>query len=273
MGEIYETSLTADHWSDPEGNRLPIGELRIEEDDLLDPEAIRQGDPEEEFEGYTGNAGMTLDHWYRHAAIFLWPASRHFEVICERDSRAVVPELTRMVARWQEARGEEAAALETQCRDLAAAIVAKWPENAVGRRKPDVEDHWTAGLLDSLAALDDTRSIADFLGGALMKDATAEPGKSIAAIGQKLGWATIQPQLASADEGDHPRDDGAERPAAGVDLHRQAAEESGMERPLRDPRLGARLGHRIDRSVHIPDRLALPRPSIGRKSSPAWPDR
>ncbi len=201
MGEIYETSLAADHWSDPEGNRLPIGELIIEEDDLLDPEAIRQGDPEVEFEGYTGNAGMTLDHWYRHAAIFLWPEARHFRVICERDSRAVVPELTQMVERLKKARGEEASALEAQCRDLAAAIVAKWPENAHGRPKPDVKDHWTSGLLESLAALDDTRLIADFLGGPLMKDASADPGKSIAAIGQKLGWPTIQPQLASLMKG------------------------------------------------------------------------
>ena len=113
MGEIYETSLTADHWSDAEGHRLPIGEMDIEEDELLDPEALRKGEPsEEDFEGYTGNAGMTLDRWYRHAAVFVWPASRHFEVICDRDSRAVVPELVRMVARWKKGRGEEAAALE-----------------------------------------------------------------------------------------------------------------------------------------------------------------
>ncbi len=256
MGEIYETSLTANHWSDAEGNRLPIGELVIQEDDLLDPEAIRLGDPETEFEGYTGNAGMTLDHWYRHAAIFIWPARRHFAVICERDSRAVEPELGRMVARWKTTRGEEAAALEAQCRELAAAIVEKWPGNPYGPVNPEVEDHWTGGLLGSLAALDDTRLIADFLGGALIKDATAEPGKSVAALGQKFRLVDLPAAARRGHEGDHTRDDGEECPAAGVDLHGKAAKEGGLERAVRVPRIGTRGGHRIDRPGRVPDRLA-----------------
>ena len=35
--------------------------LNVEKDEILDPEALQEVDPEEEFEGYTGNAGMTLD--------------------------------------------------------------------------------------------------------------------------------------------------------------------------------------------------------------------
>ena len=71
---------------------------------------------------------MTLDRWYRHAAIFLWPEKRHFEVICDRDSRAVVPELVRMIGRRKRAGSKSDAAVLEQCRELAAAIVAKWPE-------------------------------------------------------------------------------------------------------------------------------------------------
>ncbi len=197
MGEIYETSLTADHWSDPEGNRLPIGEMVIEEDEILDPEAIRRGDPEVDFEGYTGNAGMTLDHWYRHAAIFVWPERRHFQVICDRDSRAVVPELIRMVARWKNASGAEAGALEAQSRELAAAIIKKWPANAFASARPGVEDHWTGGLIEALIALDDVGLIGDFLGGALTRDASARPGGAIAELGRKYGWSAFRPQLAS----------------------------------------------------------------------------
>ena len=101
MGEIFETSLTAKHWIDSEGNGLPIGELSVEEDEVLDPESLTDVDPEEEFEGYTGNAGMTLERWYRHAAIILWPERRHFEILCDRDSRNVVPVLTRW---WRDGR-------------------------------------------------------------------------------------------------------------------------------------------------------------------------
>src|SRR4051812_12428778 len=49
MGEVYETSLTAEHWIDPEGKRLPLGALDVEEEEVLDPEAIQAIEPEEEF--------------------------------------------------------------------------------------------------------------------------------------------------------------------------------------------------------------------------------
>src|SRR5207249_4762473 len=101
MLEVFESGLTAAHWSDSEGNRLPIGELSVGEDEVLDPESLRDVDPEEKFEGYMGNEGMTLERWYRQAAIVLWPERRHFEILCERDSRDAVPVLEPMVARWR----------------------------------------------------------------------------------------------------------------------------------------------------------------------------
>ena len=31
MGEVFETSLSAEHWSDSEGRPLPVGSLSVEE--------------------------------------------------------------------------------------------------------------------------------------------------------------------------------------------------------------------------------------------------
>jgi len=104
MGEVFESSLSAEHWSDSAGHSLPIGVLSVEEDELLDPESLRDVKPEEEFEGYTGNAGMTLERWYRHAAVILWPERKHFEVLCDDDGRKVVPVLEQMVTQWQESK-------------------------------------------------------------------------------------------------------------------------------------------------------------------------
>lgn len=197
MVEIYESELTADHRSDPEGNRLPIGEMEVEEDEILDPEALTGIKPEEEFQGYTGNEGSPLDRWYRHAAIFLWPEARHYEVICSRDSRAMVPELAGMVARWKTATGEEAAGLEAQCRELAAAIVARWPGQLYGGPETEAGESPASRLLQCLASLDAPEMIGEFLGGPLIADTTAEPGKAIAVVGQKYGWPTLRPPLES----------------------------------------------------------------------------
>ena len=197
MVEIYETSLTADQWSDPEGHRLPIGELNIEEKEVLDPKSLTAVKPEEEYEGFTGNEGQTLERWYRHAAIFLWPEKRHFEVLCDRDSRAAVPELVRMIGRRKRAGSKSDAAALEQCRELAAAIVAKWPEQKFARMDSKIEDSPADGLLECLLALDLPGLIGDFLGSAMNKDSSADPGKTIAAIGQKYGWPSFQPQLMS----------------------------------------------------------------------------
>jgi hypothetical protein len=199
MEEVFDSSLTADHFSDSEGRGLPIGTLNVEEEELLDPEALKDVDPEEEFEGYTGNEGMTLERWYRHAAIFIWPEERHLEVICGEDSRRAVPVLIQMVAKWQKARGADAAAQKARCIDLARTILARWPEDRYAHKGHDEPE--TGDLLETLAALEDPALIAAFLGDALVKDASAEPGESLGAVCQKYGWTTFERELLTLMKG------------------------------------------------------------------------
>jgi hypothetical protein len=193
MGEIFDSSLTAEHLVDGDGKGLPIEKLNVEEDEVLDFESLKDIDPEEEFEGYTGNAGMTLDRWYRHAAIVLWPEDRHFEILCDRDSREIVPVLSQMVTRWRQSKGKDAAALKKQCTDLAAAVLANWTENQYDEADPD--EPGTGDLLKALAALDDPKLIGRFIGQLMVKDIAVDPGKSLATLCQKYGWGTFRQEL------------------------------------------------------------------------------
>src|SRR5262249_9088396 len=153
--------LTAEHWIDPEGKRPPIGALNVEEDEVLDQDALREIEPEEHFEGYTGNAGMTLDRWYRHAAVFLWPDKKHFEVLCDAGTHQAVQSLEQMVKKLRKAGKKEAATLREQGITFARAILARWPENPYGggyygRVEP-------SPLFSSLAALDEPGLIKAYL--------------------------------------------------------------------------------------------------------------
>lgn len=200
MVEVYESELAADRWSDPEGNRLPIGELPVDEDEVLDPGSITRVKPEEHYQGYTGNEGSPLERWYRHAAIFLWPESRHFEIVCSRDSRGVVPELARMIDRREQAGAKDRAALEARCRELAAAIIARWPKQEHARLlRPETGPEASAAsrLLEGLARLDEPRLIGEFLAAVPIRDVSADPSPAVVAIGQKYGWPTFEPQLLS----------------------------------------------------------------------------
>jgi hypothetical protein len=193
MGEIFDSSLTADGWIDREGNRLTIGPLTVDEDEVLDPDVLEAVEPEEDFEGYTGNAGMTLERWYRHAAIILWPEARHFEILCDNDGRKVVPLLEQMESRWRQADASDAETLKTQCLGLAAAILTTWgarPYPYGYEQQPE-----TGALLKTLLELDDPKLIAVYLGTVLIKDVSVEPGKSLPAVCERYGWGTFQPEL------------------------------------------------------------------------------
>ena len=195
MEEVFETTLTAEHWIDADSNRPPLGKLDIDEGEVLDPEGLQDVTPEEEFEGYTGNAGMTLDRWYRHAAVFLWPNKRHFEVLCDAGIASAVAMLGQMVQQWQQS-GKKAAALRAECVAFAAAIIARWSN------RPYIGSGIAAGppgqLFPLLETLDEPALIEAYLREVLPRDATADPGASLVAVCRKHGWETFQPALEAA---------------------------------------------------------------------------
>jgi hypothetical protein len=193
MGDVIDSSLSAEHFSDSQGNRLPINEMNVEEEEVVDAERIEEVEPEEEFEGYTGNAGMTLDRWYRHGAILLWPSRKHFEVLCGAGVHNAVAVLAQMVGRLKRASRKNAEALRGDCTAFAAAIMTQWPEQewGYGFGREDRDDD----LLKSLAVLDDPELIRTYLTRVLARDAAADPGKALGPIAQKHGWKTFAAEL------------------------------------------------------------------------------
>ena len=193
MGEVFDSDLSAEHWSDSAGKKLSVGAMDVEEDELVDPEGLTAGTPREEFEGYTGNAGMTLDRWYHHGALFLWPRRRRYQILCDTGSRSASEALALLVRQWREAGAEVAAHLRAECHDFAGTIVSQWPANThAWHHTGEPKSH---GLLESLAAIDDARLIGSYLTGVVARDAAVEPGKELVSVCQKHGWGTFRPEL------------------------------------------------------------------------------
>ncbi|MGH7225162.1 MAG: hypothetical protein ACRELF_18225, partial [Gemmataceae bacterium] len=196
MEEVIETSLTAEHLLDGDGHPLSIDALAVEEDELVDPEALKDVKPEEEFEGYTGNAGMTLDRWYRHAAILLWPNRRHFDALCAAGSRQATQALVSLVEQVRNASTKNAPALREEARAFAAAIIRTWQGNHYGGYSSDRTE--SCVLFSSLAALDDPTLIDAYLKSILPEDSSADPGNALASACQKHGWDTFAKSLHNA---------------------------------------------------------------------------
>jgi hypothetical protein len=199
MEEVYETSLTAEHWTDEEGNRLPLGKMTVAPEEVGPEDLLRGVEPEEDYQGYTGNEGMTLERWYRHAAVFLWPEKRHFEVVCGCGTDNPVAALGLLVKQWQKAGRKQQAALKAQCLDFARHLLAHW------RPKPEDRFRETRAepgeLVPILVQLDEPALIKDLLSQVMARDASVEATAPLLKACERHGWSTFQDALVSLFRG------------------------------------------------------------------------
>ncbi len=102
MGEVYETMTRINHWADDDSPGL--GGLSIDaEKDVLSEMEVGEGEPsKQEQEGYTGNAGMTLDYWYYYGAVILWHKSQHFFLLQSRPISVRLKWLQYYLKNWKD---------------------------------------------------------------------------------------------------------------------------------------------------------------------------
>ena len=80
MLEVYEEDTYIEDWAEDE---LPgLGRIDFSGNNIISDHDLDAGEPTDEYEeGYTGNAGMTLEYWYHHGAMVIWPQNKHLDVI------------------------------------------------------------------------------------------------------------------------------------------------------------------------------------------------
>ncbi len=200
MGEVYDWSLTADHWSDREGKKVLLGEIHLDDDEIVAHEPLTESEPNrEDFEGYTGNAGMTLERWYHRAAVVIWPRTRHFHVLCGAGTDAAVGGLAAMVGRLKRASKARREVMQQECRSFAAAIIDAWTPGHRGYAwdKKNVDRN---AFPAALCELNDPALVQRFLSEALPGDATVQLDKSFGKFCKQHGWKRFAKQLAAVIE-------------------------------------------------------------------------
>jgi hypothetical protein len=71
--ELLETEVTLSAWLDVKGQPQAYTNLPTRDDQMGTSLALADTEPDDsDYEGYTGNAGNTLDYWYSRGAIVLW---------------------------------------------------------------------------------------------------------------------------------------------------------------------------------------------------------
>ena len=102
MGEVHEEYTSIKHWGTDEPPGL--GELNIREEDILTDFELGEEEPiEQEEEGYTGNAGMTMEYWYHYGAVIFWPKSQHSRLLSSTPLPVRLQWLSYYLGHWEEA--------------------------------------------------------------------------------------------------------------------------------------------------------------------------
>lgn len=196
MGEVFDEGWSIDHWSDRAATAVALGEMDLDTQEIVssqppDAWAISR----EEFEGYTGNAGMTLERWYHRAAIVVWPRENHFRVLCGAGTGAAIAGLDRMVVAWRKARHPDQQRQRELCVQFAEAILAAWSPNE-HRYSSHAQDRCDGGLFPRLLQeLDSAELFGRFVAEVMPQDAEVQLDKSFAAFGRKHGWQTFSRSL------------------------------------------------------------------------------
>lgn len=204
MGELYDYSLTANHWSNRQGKKVSFGKARLQENEMVPPDALTETEPtREDFEGYTGNAGMTLERWYHRAAIILWPRSHQLQVWCDAGTDAAIAGLNQMVVKLKKTKKNREKRLG-ECRRFAAKIIETWHPGRSGFDwDPSEPDAMKQSPLDresiwmSLAELCEPRLIGRAIEEVMVKDQSLSLSTTVLKWMSKQDWSDFTPSLIS----------------------------------------------------------------------------
>jgi hypothetical protein len=196
IGETYEDDLHATHFTALDGKQQSWGEMPIDVSAIVASTAIEDWTPtREEYEGYTGNAGNTLDRWYHRSALVVWRREDHFEVIADCGTAESLLLFESMAAKLAKTPKKRLEAARLDCLRFARAIVSRWPVTGNYRpweaqKKPTEEK-----FFDTLLQLGDRDTVAALLSTLAQRDRTAPLKKFIVAACRQFGWTAFAEQL------------------------------------------------------------------------------
>ena len=197
MGELYDYSLTADHWSDSQGKKVNLGEIPLDDEDIVSMTPLNDGAPDdEEFEGFTGNAGMTLERWYRRAAIVIWPRDKHFAVLCDAGTDAAIGGLQPLVNRLKRMSTAKREKQRQECLAFAAEIIDSWQaSHRASRAETNTLDRGI--FVRQLQELGDPDLVRRFLSHVMVEDGGIQLDRSFGQFAKQHGWESFEFALTS----------------------------------------------------------------------------
>jgi hypothetical protein len=197
IGETYEDELLGTEWTDLSGKKQPWGNIPFQLSAIATSIPIDDWKPtSEDFEGYTGNAGNTLDRWYHRSAIVVWYRRHHFDVLASCGAAVSIPLFRSAVAKLTRTPKKRLDEARTDCVRFARAILARWPRQYDGYRQRATREGSTQGdFPDLLLMLRDRETIALFLSKLAELDPVQPLASFVVAACREFGWSAFAGEL------------------------------------------------------------------------------
>ncbi len=197
IGETYEDELQGSEWADASGQKQPWGAIALDQSAIVSQEPMADWIPtKEEFEGYTGNAGNTLDRWYHRSAIVVWKRSKHFDVVASSGAVGCIPLWFAMTSKLDKTPKMWLEEARSDAIRFARAIVSKWPTRIARSQTFEPRDNETfESFSTALLTLHDRDTIGLFLSTVAVKDQTLPLSSCVVSACREFGWSAFAQEL------------------------------------------------------------------------------
>ena len=151
--EVIDGHYWLDSWAGVDGERPEFGEIALNPEELLPVGAIDGAVPDEEWVNEaSGNAGVTVERAYRHAAFVIWPGAATLDVLTGANILRAVAWIRNRLERNGDAG-----------RRLLARLIGAWPEIRWGTDGPKLDAQARREMLDLLMEVGDPTLATHFV--------------------------------------------------------------------------------------------------------------
>ncbi len=188
--ELYESNVELRHWVTPSNKRAQAISGEVLDDEICFTKPNVDLRPfKSEHEGYTGNAGNTVDRWYHRAAVLLWPRTRTFAIRAKASPMWGIREVTKALARGK----------TDVARQLSRELLSFWSSVAWREKAPSLADQ----VFLAADSVDDAELAAALVGPIALEQVTPKLASRWIALLERYGllWcAQVFERWAARDE-------------------------------------------------------------------------
>ena len=139
---------------------------------------------------------MTLERWYRRAAVVIWPRDKHFAVLCAAGTDAAIGGLQSLVNRLKRMTKAKRERQRQECLAFAAEIIDSW--QASHRTPWDQTNTLDRSVfVQLLQELDDPDLVRRFLSQVMVGDGGLRLDRSFGQFAKQHGWESFEFALTS----------------------------------------------------------------------------